>query len=209
MQAAYWKPGDSEPLARFDDEVVCHALELARLGSDDDLARRRQVPAHRLFETGRKRSSKRDLKHQGGPRLAWAATLAKGSRSLNSLTGNWPLRKSRPRSWLCQRKSRSRIWLCWRRSPRRRGPRRRKSRQRKSGSRNHLAGRRPSARSPQQRAHPSRTRRTKATHYTAPRMEGGRPRHELDHERWCSIVRGRFQPRASPYQMLCLHVLPR
>ena len=33
MQAAYWKPGDSEPLARFDDEVVCHALELARLAS--------------------------------------------------------------------------------------------------------------------------------------------------------------------------------
>ena len=33
MQAAYWKPGDSEPLARFDDEVVRHALELARLAS--------------------------------------------------------------------------------------------------------------------------------------------------------------------------------
>ena len=33
MQAAYWKPGDSEPLARFDDEVVRHALELARLTS--------------------------------------------------------------------------------------------------------------------------------------------------------------------------------
>lgn len=31
MQAAYWKPGDSEPLARFDDEVVRHALQLARL----------------------------------------------------------------------------------------------------------------------------------------------------------------------------------